>query len=328
MSLRPFIYDTAAKFLNGIGRQRHRDELRVLMFHGLTDRVHEGLENCQHKHLHVRHFELLVAYLASHYNVLSMDEVVELLQKKGGSLPPFPTMLTFDDGFASNFDLAYPVLKRYGLPATIYLATQFVDEKIPIWVDRVDYVMHGAARSRSELVALKDRLKTLPHAEILAAVNQLEEEAGHFLGRVDSSDIPGIYRALNWEQVREMAGSGLISFGSHTHSHVILGRTSADVIRSELSQSRALIERETGRPCRHFCYPNGSTGDFSEESEQILRENGFCSSLTTSGGLNALPATPFLLRRLGMTNDLRQTQFAQYLAWGDASIRGLFHVSK
>ena len=62
MSLRPFIYDTAAKFLNGIGRQRHRDELRVLMFHGLTDRVHEGLENCQHKHLHVRHFELLVDY--------------------------------------------------------------------------------------------------------------------------------------------------------------------------------------------------------------------------------------------------------------------------
>ncbi len=323
MSLRPVIHDTAAIFLNGIGRHLHRGQLRVLMFHGLTDCVHEGLENCQYKHLDLNRFESLVIHLAANYDVLSMDEVVECLQT-GASLPPFPLVITFDDGFDSNYKLAYPILKRYGLPAIIYLATQFVDEKIPIWVDRVDYAMHRAGRSKQNLVAFKDHLKVRPHAEILAAVSLLEEETGHRLDRVDKPHIQAIYRALNWDQVREMAASDLISFGSHTHSHLIMGRTSADVVRNELTESRAIVERETGRPCHHFCYPNGSTGDFSEVSEQILREMGFRSSITTLGGLNTLPVSPFLLRRLGMTNNLRPKQFEQYLAVGDASLKGIF----
>lgn len=294
------------------------------MFHGLTDRDPAGLENCQHKHLHVQRFEALAAHLASHYDVLSMDELTGLLEQ-GGRLPAFPAVLTFDDGFASNYHLAYPVLRRYGLPATIYLETEFVEEKKPIWVDRVDYAMQQAGRSRGELVSFKEGIKPLPQVEILAAVERLESETGHRLGRADRDDVPAIYRALDWAQVREMVASGLISFGSHTHSHVLLGRAAPEVIRHELLESRRIIERETGVPCTHFCYPNGYLGDFSDISEQILRELGFRSSLTTVGGLNPTPCSAFLLRRLGMTNDLRKMQFEQYLAVGDASMRGLLH---
>lgn len=322
MSWRSTIHDTAASMLNGWGRERHRGELRVLMFHGLTDKVHKGLENCQHKHLHVERFEALVNHLSVHYDVLSMDELVGKLEN-GKKLPPYPAVLTFDDGFASNYHLAYPVLRSYGLPATIYLETEFVDEKLPIWVDRVDFAMQYSSGARRELVSFKEKLKTLPQTEILAAVEKLEVEMGHSLGRVDREGVPAIYQSLDWAQVREMSASGLVSFGSHTHSHVILGRAAPAVIRNELLESSRRIERETGRPCLHFCYPNGAASDFSDTSEQILRECGFRSSLTTLGGLNPLPASPFLLRRLGMTNDLRIAQAVQYLAIGDASIRGL-----
>lgn len=322
MPWRSAVHDAAASVLNGWGRERHRGELRVLMFHGLTDKEHSGLENCQHKHLDVGRFEALAASLAAHYDVLSLDELTALLEQ-GRPLPAYPAVLTFDDGFASNYHLAYPVLRRFGLPATIYLETEFVDEKKPIWVDRVDHAMQQAGRSRADLVSFKEKLKPLPQTEILAAVERLEAETGHRLGRADRDDVPAIYRALDWAQVREMAASGLVTFGSHTHSHVILGRAAPDVIRHELVESRRIIEKETGTQCVHFCYPNGAPGDFSETSEQILRELGFRSSLTTVGGLNPVPCSPFLLRRLGMTNDLRRAQFEQYLAVGDASIRGL-----
>lgn len=325
MNLRPLIHDVAATFLIGWSRRRFRDQLRILMFHGLTDQVHEGLENCQHKHLHVSRFEALMAHLAANYSVLPMDKVIECLQN-GTPLPPFPVVLTFDDGFRSNYELAFPILKRYQLPAIIYLATQFVDEKIPIWVDRVDYAIHYAARSREELVALKERLKTRPHAEILAEVSQLEAGTGFRLGELAPSEIPMIYRPLNWDQIREMARSGLVSFGSHTHSHMILGRAEPEAIRRELIESRGLIERETGVTCHHFCYPNGAAGDFSTQSEQLLHEAGFRSSITTLGGMNSLPASPFLLRRLGMTNDLRRMQIEQYLAIGDSSFLGLMQA--
>jgi peptidoglycan/xylan/chitin deacetylase (PgdA/CDA1 family) len=323
MPWRYAFHDRTASVLNGWGRERHRGELRVLMLHGLTDREQTGLENCQHKHLHVARFERLAAHLATHYDVLSMDELTDILEQ-GRPLPAFPAVLTFDDGFASNYHLAYPVLMRFGLPAIIYLETEFVDGKKAIWVDRVDYAMQQAGRTRQQLVSFKEHLKRLPHAEILAAVEQLEDETGSRLGRADRDDVPAIYKALDWTQVREMAASGLISFGSHTHSHVILGRAAPDVIRHELLESRRIIERETGVPCTHFCYPNGSPGDFSATSEELLREHGFRSSLTTVGGLNPTPCSPFLLRRLGMTNDLRPTQFEQYLAVGSASMTGIF----
>ncbi|MBL9177483.1 MAG: polysaccharide deacetylase family protein [Verrucomicrobiaceae bacterium] len=240
------------------------------MFHGLTDKEHSGLENCQHKHLDGERFEGLVAGLAASYDVLSLDELAALLEQ-GRPLPAYPAVLTFDDGFASNYHLAYPVLKRFGLPATIYLETEFVDEKLPIWVDRVDYAMQQAGRSRADLVSFKEKLKPLPQAEILAAVERLEAETGHRLGRADRDDVPAIYRALDWAQVREMAASGLVTFGSHTHSHVILGRAAPEVIRHELLESRRIIEKETGSPCVHFCYPNGAPGglfsDLGADSE-------------------------------------------------------------
>lgn len=322
MPWRAAIHDAIASVTNGWGRERHRGELRVLMFHGLTDKEHTGLENCQHKHLHVKHFEALAAHLAAHYDVLSMDELVEHLET-GRPLPPYPAVLTFDDGFASNYHLAYPVLRRFGLPFIIYLETEFVDQKRPIWVDRVDFTMQMAGRSKRDLVSFKEKLKRQTQPEIIAAVEQLEKETGHQLGNADRDDVPAIYHPLNWDQVREMAASGLVSFGSHTHSHVLLGRTSPEVIRHELQESRRIIEKESGRPCVHFCYPNGTPGDFSAASEQILREHGFRSSLTTVGGFNPIPCSPFLIRRLGMTNDLRTRQFEQYLAVGDASMRGL-----
>jgi peptidoglycan/xylan/chitin deacetylase (PgdA/CDA1 family) len=322
MRFLPNLLDSASFLLSPIGRQYLRSELRVLMFHGLTDVEHTGLENCQHKHLHVRHFEGIMEHLAHNYQVLSMDEAVRHLEEKR-KFPPFSAVITFDDGFASNYHLAFPILRRFNLSAVIYLATEFVDEKIPIWVDRVDYAMSRAGGSKMDLVTTKNRLKTMAHNQTLNEVRLLEEKLGHGLVNVTAPDVPSIYRALDWQQIREMASSGLISFGSHTHSHIILGRANPESILNEIKISRSIIETETGSPCRHFCYPNGTSMDFSETSEAILKDQKFVSSVTTLGGLNRPPCSPFLLRRLGITNDLRHAQTIQYLALGSASARGL-----
>jgi peptidoglycan/xylan/chitin deacetylase (PgdA/CDA1 family) len=251
-----------------------------------------------------------------------MDEAVRHIEENS-KLPAFPVVITFDDGFASNYHLAYPILRRYRLPATIYLATEFVDLKIPIWVDRVDYTMNLAGKKKSELVSFKSNLKSLSYDLIMEKVEQLERINGHGLGNVTDIGIPKIYQPLDWAQIREMAASGLISFGSHTHSHMILGKAETHRIIDELTISRSIIEANTGSPCHHFCYPNGTSEDFSETSEKILKEQNFSSSITTLGGMNRPPCSPFLMRRLGITNDLRDAQTIQYLALGSASVRDL-----
>lgn len=278
------------------------------MFHGFTDKAHTGLENAQHKHLDVQKFEAFLQHLVRHFQVISLDEAVQHLQQ-GTAMPKKAMVLTFDDGFHSNYRLAYPLLKKWRVPATIYLATEYVDELKPIWVDRVDHAMNKAGKTVKELVEVKRRLKKLPQENLEAAVAELENELGQTTLDLRSPALLDIYRPLTWEQIREMQESGLVSFGAHTHTHKILGRCSDETIRQEARQSKRIIEQNTGRPCVHFCYPNGGIGDSSESSERILQEEGYKSSVLALGSLNSLPCTSFPIDRLGVTNGLSQAEF-------------------
>jgi peptidoglycan/xylan/chitin deacetylase (PgdA/CDA1 family) len=288
------------------------------MFHGFTDKEHSGCENCQHKHLHNTKFEAFLKHLKQHYQIISLDDLVRALEHNT-ALPKRAVVLTFDDGFLSNYTLAYPLLKQYQAPATIYLATEFVDESKPIWTDRIDYAFHAAGRSPTELKAAKSQLKKLPQEQIESAVTDWESKL-----QVETLDClhlgtSPIYAPLSWDHILEMQSSGLITFGAHTHTHKILGRCQMDTVRAELALSKSIIEDRLGQQCDHFCYPNGSHGDFSQETEDCVREVGFRSSVTTLSGRLNNALHPFLMPRLGITNDLELARFklitSGFIAW-------------
>lgn len=175
MPLRPILQDALARLIAPFMRGRNKSRLRILMFHGLTDSDHSGIENCQHKHLHVARFEALLEHLKEYYSVVSMDELVRRTSNHQ-SLPSNAVILTFDDGFLSHYTLAFPLLKRYDFPATVYLATQFVENKQPIWVDRLDYAMNLTAKSKSDPVSAKKLLKALPQEGVHDAVCKIETD--------------------------------------------------------------------------------------------------------------------------------------------------------
>jgi peptidoglycan/xylan/chitin deacetylase (PgdA/CDA1 family) len=300
-------------------RACRRDCVAILMFHGFTDREHQGCENSQHKHLHVCKMDAFLAFLTRHYRITSLDEIVDRL-RAGRALPPRAVVLTFDDGFHSNYSLAWPLLQRYQAPAIIYLATEFVNDGKPIWTDRVDYAFNAVGKTSADLKAAKQRLKQLPQEEVEPAVAEMEDSLGARLTRANDPVVPAIYHSLEWEQVREMQAGGLVQFGAHTHTHKILGRSEPETVQHELETSKAIIERETGIPCRHFCYPNGGPGDFSRASEQIVAETGFISSLTTLSGWVTATNDAFLLPRLGIGNDLDLPRFDLMLAGFNALI--------
>jgi len=296
----------------------NQHSLGMLMFHGVTDQDHSGVENCQHKHLHVAKLEQFLERLSRNYHVLPLDEVISSLRMKR-PLPPNSIVLTFDDGFLSNYTLAFPLLKKFGTPATIFLATAFVDEKKPIWVDRLDYAFHNAGKTPAEMILAKARLKLLPQEDVEEQLAKIEDELGCRLVDVSAPDTPPIYRSLDWSHVREMQACGLVSFGCHTHNHLILGRCQPETIRQELAMSRAIIERELGQPCRTFCYPNGGPGDFSETSESILKAMGFQCAVTAIGSYNLRPVNLFRMLRLAVLNNLSPSRFdlmvSGALAW-------------
>jgi len=311
------------RFFRAAGRKK----VTILNYHGFTDRkIHEGIENHQGKHLYHERFRSHLEYLKKHHTVLSLDQAVEAFGS-GLGLSQRAVVITMDDGYQSNYKLAFPLLKQYQIPATIFLTTQFIDEKEFFWTDRIEYAINQAPSESFELPLPREtgggfslpvhfhdqasrvsseekirmKLKAAPQELRSGIVDQLEEKVGKKLS--SERELPAIYRPLEWAEVIEMTQSGLVSIGSHSHSHPILTKCRPETLKEELCLSREIIERRTGLACRHFCYPNGGEGDFNQETKKGLREAGYVSGLTTLPGSNDRKSDLFELRRIGVPQD-------------------------
>jgi len=316
--MRRFILESLFRLgADRLTRFAHRHKAIVLAYHGFTDRAtHPGIENSQGKHLPVEAFRSQLAYLRRHYRVLPLESLIAALET-GAPLPAHSLAITIDDGYRSNYTLAYPALREYGLPATVFLTTGFLDEGDLQWSDRIEYALNRTTESRLELTIgpdpfvarlddmaarlacdrrLRTLLKVVPQETRGAIVDELEQRLGQRLR--DAADPPEIYRPLAWAEVREMQRSGLMTFGSHTVSHFILTRCDPTRAQDELAGSRHRIEAETGVPCRLFCYPNGQAGCFDGATRAMLLAAGYTGGLTTVYGMNDRRSDVLALKRL------------------------------
>ena len=229
-------------------------------------------------------FAAQMSLLAARFRVLSLVEIVQAV-RRGDRLEAGTIGITFDDGYADNYHVAWPVLRRHRLPATVFLTTGHVGggrglfwwDEVSRWrsagVRRIE--VEGLGMRSVATMGARDRLledlKTLPVDEAHRRVRDASARAAS-----GGAPDPG-KEFLSWDQVREMQSEG-ISFGSHTVSHCLLPVETAGRRRAELHDSRAVIERETGRPCELFCYPNGAaTGPIARE----VQAAGFLGAVAT-----------------------------------------------
>ena len=300
-----------------VTRRWYSDRLIVLTYHGLTDqRRHSGIANYHGKHLFVETFARHLEHLKRHYQVITLEQAVDHYEH-GTALPPHSVVLTFDDGYRSVYQLGLPLLRQYDVPAVFFLATNFVSGEDWMWPDRLEYALdhthaqaldvdfgsgphHFNLTTTTAKIACESRvrslLKTIPQEGLHEAVSTIEDRLGARLA--SSANVPDIYRPASWAEIDEMAASGLISMGSHTASHVILGRCSDERTATELSTSRDVIQDRTGRSCRLFCYPNGKPGNFTARTGELVRQAGYRCALTTVEGMNDHTSNLFELKRL------------------------------
>jgi peptidoglycan/xylan/chitin deacetylase (PgdA/CDA1 family) len=120
---------------------------------------------------------------------------------------------------------------------------------------------------------------------------------------------------MNWAEIRELARDSLVTIGAHTRRHVPLGPLSYAEARAEIAESCARVGRETGRPCRHFSFPDGGVGlrDF-----ELAREAGLATAVTSQSGLlkphhaSAMDALP----RIALSGDLQKPHYVKVLLSG------------
>jgi peptidoglycan/xylan/chitin deacetylase (PgdA/CDA1 family) len=196
------------------------------------------------------------------YRAITPDDLVAHL--RGGAVPKKSVVITFDDGWLDNYRFAFPVLKKFGIRATIFLVT-----------DRVDGASPGGREAGSSIPTHRES------KELVRAGKQRKV-------------------VLNWDHVREMAAS-LVEFHSHTKTHARCDTLSAEGLAAELRGSREAIEGKTGRPCRYLCWPYGRA---SVEAVETAKQVGYQAAFTTKPGVVEADDDPFSIPRIAVKDDI------------------------
>jgi peptidoglycan/xylan/chitin deacetylase (PgdA/CDA1 family) len=302
-------------YVRFVRRLRSR-ALAIVMYHGVIAEPLPVFNWCQ---LAAAEFARQAALLAQEYRVLPLSEVISRLEQRA-PLPERAACITFDDGFRNVLTTACPILQRHQLPATVFLVTGAMGTGQPAWTDRLFHALLTTSRGEvrhhgrtwplstpgERSAAYKDltqHLKQLP-------VEIKDEHVGELAHELGRPEVPrdSALATLNWEEVDALRATGLVEFGSHTHTHPVLSRCSPARQEHELRASRDVLRVRLGR-ADLFAYPNGSRADFTPTTQDLLRRLGYRCGVTTIPGLNRAGQDLYELCRVHVGAD---TSFAQF----------------
>ncbi|MCZ8133019.1 MAG: polysaccharide deacetylase family protein [Steroidobacteraceae bacterium] len=273
---------------------------------------HRFSQHPEHRRLHRSEFERQLDVLHRQFRVVSLGEYGGWLAE-GRPVPPRVAIITVDDGYRDFYEVAYPLLRERGLPATLFVATDAVDHGAWLWPDRVEYVLDrtvsrhvvleaqgyrmelpvgDAAAKQPAWAAFVAHALAVPNESRLEMLRQLEEAAGVAV----PAEAAGGYRVCNWAELRELASHG-IEIGGHTRSHPVVSRLDPGQLDDEIAGCRARLAEKLGVAPNTFCYPNGMPGDVNAEARLAVQRAGYVCAVVAHSRYSR-SVDRFLLERI------------------------------
>ena len=270
-----------------LSRLMTRHAPRVLMYHRFSSEPAPGAVSAAA-------LDCQLAQIARHYHTFTMAEAIQRYYE-GEGLPPNSVVITIDDGYRDFYDVAWPLFRKHGVQATLYVTTGFIDGETWLWPDRVKRCIQGGRFSRAitlgHVVVPAGRVSeaaqdALCHAlySVLLSVsddekNRMLQELEEASGLDPAGQIEPPWSPCSWDDLQCMQDEGL-EIGGHTVSHPSLGRVSLRQAESEIHGCAERISQELGQRIRSFCYPNGTPSDYTTEVMEIVRQAGFVGAVT------------------------------------------------
>jgi peptidoglycan/xylan/chitin deacetylase (PgdA/CDA1 family) len=293
-----------AVFGNEVFRHSTKSNIVFLTYHGLV-RDNDSLSAWTF--VRESAFRQQMEYLAERFEVVSLHDALGDAPRKTAKKR---AVITFDDGYASNFDIAYPILKRLNLPATIFVTTRFIETATAFWYDKVVAAAQLSDTTEIDLTAwdlpvmkiLRSQDAEARWAGIQLVLSKLKELTGE--RREEIADellrrygIEGprleAFRPLTVDMLRTLQQSDIVEIGCHTHGHEILTQLETPAILATLAHSTRLLTQWLDARPTAFAYPNGN---FDNRVRDCVREAGYTCAVTTqydewkgTGDLFAIP---------------------------------------
>jgi peptidoglycan/xylan/chitin deacetylase (PgdA/CDA1 family) len=255
----------------------HRRLPFVICYHRVVERtdVSDGIA-LPAMEIGVATLERHVDWLGKHFRIVSVDELPADFDQPRGSKPL--AAITFDDGYSDVYHYAFPLLRRKGIPAGIFVVTEDLGKSENPIAERLYALLFLASRqdplvgidfatllreanvdrsvpepasgvARDAFLATQFLLAHLPQTDVEAVIECLRKKTGTDTGREE-------LRPLSWEMLAEMRDAG-ITIGSHSKTHAYLTNETEDRILDEAVASRRELQSRLGIDVRSFAYPGG-----------------------------------------------------------------------
>lgn len=268
----------------------------ILCFHNLTAQSRDV--EVEEEVMELGQFRRLLDLLHRSFRVISLAELLDCLRARR-SAPARSVVITFDDGYASNYHLAAAELASRGLPWSEFLPAMLIETQGRQWTDDLamlihrgsrrrvrvrwegcdtDFDLHSPAQRREAVRFIRESCRYLPEAQRQERLRQIYD--GYSIDELQClrARYSG-FAPMTWDQARELQAAG-VDVGSHGLNHVALAPQALDEIRHEIVAARQLLRRELGEHSPHFSYPYGRRASISAETRGVLTELGYHCALT------------------------------------------------
>jgi len=251
--------------------------INVLLYHRV-----ENLETSYSIIVTERNFEDQLKFICSNYNILRCDEDWSGVDRKS-------VALTFDDGYVDFYTKAYPLLKKYNVPATVFISTGGIDNDNEFWWDALENILKQPClphiiRTRKKEFCVRDyqnrsELIMDVRGEIISNTYRVRDEE---ISCLKSQVNPTLknrqqYRTMNTKEIMQIAKDPLVTIGAHTINHILCDIENESVQMKEIEKSKTRLEEIINREVSLFAYPNGNIGS---KTRSILSEFGFTRAFT------------------------------------------------
>jgi peptidoglycan/xylan/chitin deacetylase (PgdA/CDA1 family) len=309
-----------------------RKQLRILCYHGFS--VGDEHEVAPVMFMRGQTFERRMGVLKKRrIPVITLDEGVKRFKQH--TIGNAETVITFDDGWASNLTVGLPILESYGFPACVYISTEHLEAGTEVFNVALSYMIRRSGLKMLTLQGVHPRLDgiydiaTDPDAAIIGLILKAEAalplaERQQLLGpiaRALGANLDEVlrgerFRLLSRDEIGQVFRRG-IDVQLHTHTHR-LPDSAFDEMALEIRKNRKMIEELTGVEARHFCYPSG---EHSERHPEWLERLGIASATTCHPGLNDGSTSVMLLNRFLDSDSMSEITF-------EAHICGVYELAR
>lgn len=292
-----------------------KDSFSIFLFHGVVPHNNFQVRNYNKKHISQDFFLSFIKNISEVGCPVTMNEII-FANKNKQKLPPFSFAITFDDGFENNYNIAAPILDNFKVPATFYVATNFINNNVMSWIDQIELVVENIKHNfikmpwgKYEIInnrnskvkfleSVRFNVKNNPKIDPFEIVNIIYDQLNLELIQTHNDLLT---KMMSWDQVDRLNNNELFTIGGHSHSHAILSFLKKQEMEREIKLSLKFLWEKGKIKTKHYSYPEGLENSYNQDVVRVLKKNNILCSPSAIHGTNNIYTNLFKLRRINVT---------------------------